>query len=165
MLYHATVYAMICDIPYMRTWHDVMLWYSHYILYDISCYSICHALCNVMFTSDDSFFPGLASGSGPPWTISWGGCFDTGHESIYICRDICIFIYPSLSSTQVYVHYLWHSALQALSPCREWNACAATVERQIHTFSKKRWVKRCFCDLEFIQSRFGIYFFLCTIVV
>ena len=47
--------------------------------------TLCYALCNVMCTSDDSFFPGLASGSGPsPWTIPWGGGVDTGHESIYI---------------------------------------------------------------------------------
>ena len=50
-----------------------------------------------MFTSDDSFFPGLASGSDP------GRGVDTGHKSIYWIKTF---------KGQVYtIHYLHSSNL------------------------------------------------------
>ena len=52
-------------------------------LYDILCYSICYALCNVIFDSDDSFFLGFASGLGPPGPYH-GGVYRHGTgEHIY----------------------------------------------------------------------------------
>ena len=52
--------------------------YDIHLIYVVSCYSICYALCNVMFSSDDSFFPGRPPSRSLPPPI------DTGHESMYI---------------------------------------------------------------------------------